>query len=416
MSLFTKRLVCTGAMSALLVATSWAQEKETKPSADASIFAEVLHTSTGETLENVHVTVKNGRIETITAGTKAPEGAVTGAVLTAGMIDLSPHIAVASSAVEQTNEVEARLSVAGALDLFSPTWNRLAKTGVTTVLVSPPDRNVVGGMSAILKTYGPTDLVKRQLNGQPFLRGAMGDAPSSGNRPAFGSPDSVYNRRPTTRMGVEWEWRKAFYDAAAAGEFPDLEFPGADVFRAVLAGNVTLYVQAFTAIDIRTAVFLKEEMSEQGFGDMNLWIDGGSEAWKDSQLLKRSGSGVVLAPFPSDGRSNERSFMAWRVARDLAESGIRFTLSAHGSTTPGSTLGDQAGRAMHGGLKFQQALNAVTIEPARALGMEDRIGTIAVGKHADLVLWSGTPFELTSRISAVWVDGVRISQPTTEQN
>lgn len=416
MSLFTKRLLCTGAMSALLVATSWAQEKEAKPSADASIFVEVLHTSTGETLKDVHITVKDGRIETITAGTKAPEGAVTGAVMTAGMIDLSPHITMANSAVEQTNELEARLSVAGALDLFSPTWKRLAKTGVTTVLVTPPDRNVVGGMCAILKTQGSTDLVKRQLNGQPFLRGAMGDAPSSGNRPAWGSPDSVYNRRPTTRMGVEWEWRKAFYDAAAAGEFPDLEFPGADVFRAVLAGNVTLFVQAFTVIDIRTAVFLKEEMSDQGFGDMNLWIDGGSEAWKDSQLLKRSGSGVVLAPFPADGRSSERSFMAWRVARDLAESGIRFTLSAHGSTTPGSTLGDQAGRAMHGGLKFQQALNAVTIEPARALGMEDRIGTIAVGKHADLVLWSGTPFELTSRISAVWVDGVRISQPTTEQN
>ncbi len=416
MSRLKQRLLCTGALSALLITSSWAQDKPAKPSADASIFAEVLHTSTGQTLKNVHITVKNGRIDTITAGTKAPEGATTGAVLTAGMIDLSPRITIAGSAVEQTNEVESRLSVAGALDLFSPKWKRLAKTGVTTVMVSPPDRNVVGGLCAILKTQGSTDMVQRQLNGQSFLRGAMGDAPSSGNRPAFGSPDSVYNRRPTTRMGVEWEWRKAFYDAAAAGEFPELEFPGADVFRAVLSGNVNLFVQAFTVIDIRTAVFLKEEMRDQGFGEMNLWIDGGSEAWKDSQLLKRSGSGVVLAPFPADGRSNERSFMAWRVPRDLAESGIPFTLSAHGNTTPGTTLGDQAGRAMNGGLKFQQALNAVTIEPARALGMEDRIGTIAVGKHADLVLWSGAPFELTSRILAVWVDGVRITPSTTEQN
>jgi imidazolonepropionase-like amidohydrolase len=108
--------------------------------------------------------------------------------------------------------------------------------------------------------------------------------------------------------------------------------------------------------------------------------------------------------------------MAWRVARDLAEAGIPFTLSAHGGTQPGSTLGDQAGRAMHGGLDFQRALNAVTIEPARALGMEDRIGTIAVGKAADLVLWSGPPFELTSRILAVWVDGVQITPSTPEKN
>jgi imidazolonepropionase-like amidohydrolase len=416
MSLLNKPSFFGVAIASLLLANTAALGQEAEPSRDASIFAEVLHTSTGETLKNVRVTVRDGRIDTITAGTKSSEDSTSGAVLTAGMIDLSPHITGANSAVEQTNELEARLSVAGALDLFSPTWNRLARTGVTTVLVSPPDRNVVGGMCAIMKTQGSMDMAQRQLNGQSFLRGAMGDAPSSGNRPAWGSPDSIYNRRPTTRMGVEWEWRKAFYDAAAASEFPELEFPGADVFRAVLAGNVTLFVQAFTIIDIRTAVFLKEEMRDQGFGEFNMWIDGGSESWKDSQFLKRSGTGVVLAPFPAQGRSSESSFMAWRVARDLAEAGIPFTLSAHGGTQPGSTLGDQAGRAMHGGLDFQRALNAVTIEPARALGMEDRIGTIAVGKAADLVLWSGPPFELTSRILAVWVDGVQITPSTPEKN
>ncbi len=416
MDLLKNRLICTGVAATVLAASSFAFAQEKKPGNDASIFVEVLHTSTGETLKNVHVTVKDGRINTITAGAKVGDSAVPGSVLTAGMIDLSPHITYANSAVEQTNELESRLSVAGAVDLFSPTWKRLAKTGVTTVMVTPPDRNVVGGMCAIMKTQGPTDMAKRQLNGQPFLRGAMGDAPSSGNRPAWGSPDSIYNRRPTTRMGVEWEWRKAFYDSAAAGEFPELEFPGADVFRAVLAGNVNLYVQAFAMLDIRTAIFLKEEMRDQGFGDLNLWIDGGAEAWKNTQLIKRSGAGVVLAPFPASGRSNERSFMAWRVAKDLAEAGIPFTLSAHGSTSPGSTLGDQAGRAMHGGLDFQRALNAVTIEPARALGMEDRIGTIAVGKAADLVLWSGPPFELTSRILAVWVDGVKITPSTPQKN
>ncbi|MCA9000591.1 MAG: hypothetical protein KDB61_01615, partial [Planctomycetes bacterium] len=232
------------AASVLLAGSSlWAQEAQ--PSADASIFASVVHTSTGETLKNVRVLVKDGRIETIMAGADAGDDSVSGTVLTAGMIVLSPRISRSEHAVEQTNELEPRLSVAGALDLYSPTWNRLAQTGVTTVMVTPPDRNVVGGMCAILKTHGSMDMAERQLDGHSFLRGAMGDAPSSGNRPAWGSPDSIYNRRPTTRMGVEWEWRKAFYDAAAAGEYPELEFPGADVFRAVLSGNVSLYVQAF---------------------------------------------------------------------------------------------------------------------------------------------------------------------------
>ncbi len=404
----SKTLAFAFAFAVSFTAVAVAVPQEDSSDRDGKVFASVLHTSTGETLKDVMVTFADGKITAIAPGSAMPEGYAEGLVLTTGLIDLSARVTNASNAVEQTNEVEARLSVANSLNLFSRTWDRLAKSGVTTVLATPPDRNVVGGLSAVLKTQGSKDMAERQLNARSFLRGAMGDAPSSGNRPAWGSPNSIYNRRPTTRMGVEWEWRSAFFDAAAAPEYPELEFPGADVFRAVLAGNITLYVQAFTVIDIRTAVFLKEEMKREGFGDIQMWIDGGSEAWKDAQLLKRSSTGVVLSPFPSAGYAPERSFQAWRVAKDLDEMGIPFTLSAHGRTEPGRTLADQAGRAMRGGLTFDKALAAVTSVPAAALGLEDRIGTLEVGKDADLVLWSGAPFELTSRVIGVWVDGQQV--------
>lgn len=396
------------ALSIGLATARPASAQEDQANNDGKVYASVLHTSAGETLKDVMVTFADGKITAIAPGSALPDGYAEGLVLTAGLIDLSARVTRSENAVEQTNEVESRLSVANSLDLFDRTWDRLARSGVTTVLATPPDRNVVGGLSAVLKTQGSKDMAQRQLNARNFLRGAMGDAPSSGNRPAWGSPNSIYNRRPTTRMGVEWEWRRAFFDAAAAPEYPELEFPGADVFRAVLAGNITLYVQAFTVIDIRTAVFLKEEMKREGFGDIQMWIDGGSEAWKDAQLLKRSNTGVVLSPFPSAGYSPERSFQAWRVAKDLDEMGIPFTLSAHGRTEPGRTLADQAGRAMRGGLSFEKALAAVTSAPAAVLGLEDRLGTVEVGKDADFVLWSGQPFELTSRIIGVWVDGRQV--------
>ncbi|MEZ6019943.1 MAG: amidohydrolase family protein [Planctomycetota bacterium] len=185
------------------------------------------------------------------------------------------------------------------------------------------------------------------------------------------------------------------------------------MFRAVLSGNVTLYVQAFTAIDMRTAVFLKEEMKAEGFGDIQMWLDGTAEAWKDPQLLQRSGTGVVLPPFPSNGYSGEGSFFAWFVAKDLDQRGIPFALSAHGETQAGRTLADQAGRAMRGGLEFEKALAAVTLIPARVLGLEDRLGSVEVGKDADLVLWSGPPFELTSRVLAVWVSGETVPAAST---
>jgi len=411
--------LATFALAATLPSGVLAQEAqpEKKQENSGQVFAKVLHTSAGETLENVMVVFTDGKITAITPGASPGSDDVQGAVLTAGMIDMSARVTSASTAVEQTNEVESRLSVANSLNLYSRNWKNLARTGVTTVLATPPDRNVVGGLSAILKTQGPMTMAERQLEGRNFLRGAMGDAPSSGNRPAFGAPRSVYNRRPTTRMGVEWEWRSSFFDAAAALEYPELEFPGADVFRAVLAGSVTLYVQAFNIIDVRTAVFLKEELKREGFGEIQMWIDGGAEAWKDAQVLKRSETGVVLPPFPSAGYAREFSFMAWRVAKDLHEMQIPFALSAHGATSPGRTLADQAGRAIRGGLPFEQALAAVTSVPANALGLQDRIGTVEVGKDADLVLWSGAPFELTSRVQAVWVSGESATPaPKTESS
>ena len=89
---------------------------------------------------------------------------------------------------------------------------RALRQGITTVSAFPYDRNIIGGMGAVLKTGGEKRLEARLVKDAAFLRGAMGSLPSSGNRPSGSRPANFYARRPTTRMGVEWEWRKAFYD------------------------------------------------------------------------------------------------------------------------------------------------------------------------------------------------------------
>ena len=81
----------------------------------------------------------------------------------------------------------------------------------------------------------------------------------------------------------------------------------------------------------------------------------------------------------------------------------------------GQRLGRQAGFAMRGGLPFDAALAAVTINPARMMGVDDRVGSIEVGKDADLVLWNGTPFEPTSAIIGVLLDGVLVVDPRSQQ-
>jgi imidazolonepropionase-like amidohydrolase len=239
----------------------------------------------------------------------------------------------------------------------------------------------------------------------------MGTQPSEGNHPAFGRPTDFYSRRPTTRMGVEWEWRKAMYDAAASRADKARAYPGSDQVLHALDGNLPLFIQTWSTQDIRTAVFLKEEIEHEKLGTPRMILDAAAEAWKEPQLIVRSKAMVVLPPLPMQGRTGEGAFMAWDTAKLLHDLGVPIALSAHGAAAAETNLGRQAGMAMRGGLPFDAALAAVTIEPARMIGIDSRVGSISVGKDADLVLWSGVPFELTSRVVGVLIDGHLVLDP-----
>jgi imidazolonepropionase-like amidohydrolase len=373
-----------------------------------TIFADKVYTSTGRVIDKGMVQVNNGKIAAVT--TSVVEGGATSELrvyaITAGLIDASARIGISSAAVEQSREVAPELHVASAVDVFSIEFDRVLAGGVTTVLVNPPDFDVIGGLGVVLKTAGDAGVAARTVKADAVLRGAMGSQPSQGNHPAFGRPTDFFSRRPTTRMGVEWEWRKAFWDTAQSAKDPSKAFPGMERLKDVLAGKLTVSIQAWTTQDIRTALFLKEELEREKLGTPRFFIDAAAEAWREPQLLVRTKTPIVLPPFPPDGRTGDGAFMAWNVAELLNAQGVLVALSAHGSGELDEQLAMQAGYAMRGGLAFDAALQAVTINPARILGVQDRVGSLEVGKDADLVLWNGEPFEATSRVIGVIVDGV----------
>jgi len=397
-------------ISCVLLALASPVPEAPKP-VDLTVHAEYLHVAPGEVVRNALIQIRDGKIASVLPGRSAPDGALSVHSIMAGMIDASARVTPGDVAVEQSKEVITNLSVTDSLDFFNPAWDRLARTGVTTTLIAPPDYNVVGGFSVVVKTSGPKRVEARVVNGASILRGAIGDLPSAGNSPAFGRPTNFYARRPTTRMGVEWEWRKAFFDAAQSARFPDAEFEGADVLRACLAGDVRIFIQAWTTADIRTAVYLDEEMQAEGYGDLDIVIDAGAEAWKEPAFLVRTGTPVVLPPFPATGRLGERAFMPWDTGRKLTDLGIMIALSAHGETGLKERLSAQAGYAIRGGLTFDEALACVTTTPARLLGVEKQVGAVKSGMDADLVLWNGAPFSATSNIVGVVASGEVVLTP-----
>lgn len=370
-----------------------------------TVYADTLYTSDGKTIHNAAIAIENGKIALVAAGRKPPEGGLHAAAVTAGLFDMSARITAGDASVEQTREVMPHQRVADTLDPFSKAWDHQLAAGVTTVLVCPPDEDVIGGLGVVLKTGGEPSIEARTVRADAVLRGAFGTQPSRRNHPAFGRPTDFYSRRPTTRMGVEWEWRKAFYDAAYAREDASYAFPGCEVLQRALAGELPVFAQAWATQDIRTAVFLKEELAGEGLGELRLIVDAAAEAWKEPELLVRSKTAVCLPPFPPEGRTEDDALMAWDVAAKLVEAGVEVALSAHGATDPANSLAMQAAYAMRGGLDFEHALEAVTITPARLLGVDDRVGSVEVGKDADLALWNGTPFEPTSRVVGVVLDG-----------
>ena len=378
------------------------------------VSAERVYTAAGRSIEHGTVGVSGTKIALVGNGSEdaGPETLVCYAV-TPGLIDASARIHEGLASVEQSREETPELRVALTLDPYDTAWDAEAGSGVTSVLANPPDENVIGGLGALIKTAGPTSIAARTLKADAVLRGAIGSQPSRRNHPAFGRPTDFYSRRPTTRMGVEWEWRRSFYEAAASRKDPARAYTGSAQVLAALDGKLTLFIQAWTTQDIRTAVFLKEELEKepQLGGKPVLVIDAAAESWKEPQLLVRSHTSVVLPPFPEDGRTGDGSFMAWNVAALLAEQGVTFALSAHGDSSPAGCLPMQAGYAMQGGLDFDQALAAVTSNPARMFGVQERVGSIEVGKDADLVLWNGEPFQPTSRVIGVIVDGALVLDP-----
>lgn len=325
---------------------------------------------------------------------------------------LAPGQSPGETWAEHAAEVTPHRLVIDSVNLFSNDFTRLMKGGVTTVYVTPDSANVIGSRGAILKTAGPldrrivrrADAVKATLGSDPSQRGRRNSLPMRrGRLPSF------YTRRPTTRMGVDWVFRKAFYDTrrvrdglevSGADTAPALAFP---VLQQVLDGEVPLRIQARMQHDIFSALRLADE-----FG-LKFILEEATEAYRCLPQLKAADVPIVFGPIfmtPGGYRrySGEANQPRLNTPKQLADAGIEFALTAQ-------ELRDEEGLVRQGmfavrhGLPADETLRAITATPAALLGLSEEIGVLAPGAVADLVVWSAEPFDAASRPLLVMIDG-----------
>jgi imidazolonepropionase-like amidohydrolase len=313
---------------------------------------------------------------------------------------------------EQSSEVTPHRLVIDSVNLLSNDFSRLLNGGVTMVYVSADSSEVIGGRGTILKTAGP--LSERVVRRADAVKASMGSDPSDRGLPNFlppyyGPPPSILTRRPTTRMGVEWVFRKAFYDAQRVRD--GLAIYGADmpprqaipVLQQVLAGEVPLRIQARMQHDIFTALRLAAEFH------LKFTLEEATEAYRCLPQLKQAAVPVLFGPVyitPKGFRSltDEVNRPRLNSPRQLADAGIEFALTAQ-ELRDEEGLVRQAMLAVQNGLTPAQGLRAVTATPAALLGLQDQLGTIAPGGAADLVVWSTEPLDATSRPLVVLING-----------
>ena len=373
---------------------------------------------TGPEIEQGTVLIEDGRISAVGDSVAIPDGAqvidAAGAWVLPGFIDAHAHVGVSEEAEgwagQDTNEMtEPVTAQVRAIDAINPAdlgFRDAISGGVLAVNVNPGSGNPIGGQTVALKCWGRTvdQMVLRQPSG---MKSALGE-----------NPKRVYGEQkktPSTRLGTAAVIRGALVSAANYLERIDAEERKPEAERKpverdlklealglVLRRQIPWRQHCHRADDIATAIRIADE-----FG-YDLVIDHGTEAHLLADIIAARGTPVIIGPlFTSRSKVELRNRSLANPGR-LAKAGVTIAITTDHPVVPINFLVHQASLAVKDGLDRDNALRALTINPARIAGIDDRLGSIEPGKDADLVIWSGDPLDVLSRAMRVFIDGTEI--------
>lgn len=361
----------------------------------------------GTTIENATVLIEGDRITAVGADVKAPAGAhiieARGKIVTPGLVHASNHLGLTEiELVDETNDfslsdpdaIHAAFRVIDAVDPASALIPVTRMEGITSA-VSVPEGGLVRGQSAWLRLAG-NRVELMALLAPAGMHASLGEA----SRGPGGS----------TRAGALERLREALEDSrllrARTAAFEENRLRGVSSSRLdllalhpVLDRKVPFVFRVHRASDIRRALaFAKDE-------NVRIVIDGGAEAWKVAPELSTAGVPVILSPLLNLPSSFETLGARTDNAAILAAAGVTVAIVSE-ETHNARTLRQEAGNAVAWGLPREKALAAITSGPAAIYGVSDRVGRLAPGLLADVVVWSGDPLELSTVPEHVLIGGV----------
>jgi imidazolonepropionase-like amidohydrolase len=353
----------------------------------------------GKVLSPGAVLVDKGKI-TVVAESIETEGAkvVEADWIMPGLVNAAASYGVSGGNSELSVEVAPDFRTALSIDPDSRDFLEAFDQGVTTAHIIPGTDCVIGGCSCIVKTTGggASGAEVLMLADQHGLAIALSSDPTLRNQ-SRGRPDTVFMRQPTNRMGVVWILRSTLHQTKTDGESPYLSVENRAIISAALDGKMPIYSTSRKDVDIRSLFTLQDEFGIQPI------VIGGSETYRIIDAIRERKPTIVLTEQAvgaraSSLRGQEGTEKRWNLAGQLAQDGIEFCLA-------GGNLLDQARFASRFGLSREQAIAAITLQPAKILKLDQQLGSISVNKDADILAFNGDPLEFTSGLQWVMVNG-----------
>jgi len=379
-------------------------------------------TVTKGTVENGSVLIENGKIAAIGKNVSAPADATivdaTGKFLMPGIIDCHSHTAIEGGVNEGTLSDSSMVNIADVIDPTDINIYRALAGGLTVSNVLHGSANAIGGQTEVIKLrWGKTAPEMAFEGAKPGIKFALGENPKRAGEPqgGFFTQGPVAERRyPGTRMGVEEVIRESFTEAKNyQAEWKDYQAqvargahpvpPRKDLRLSplveVLEGQRYVHAHCYRADEILMLIRVADEM---GFKIRT--FQHVLEGYKVAKEIAAHGAGASTFSDWWSYKAEAYDATPYNAAI-MARKGVVVSLNSDSDELQ-RHLNLEAAKVMrYGGMNETEALAMVTINPAKQLGISDKVGSIEVGKSADLVLFDQHPLSGYSKAMKVWIDG-----------
>lgn len=374
-----------------------------------------VKTMTGIDYENGTIHVRDGKITEVGSNEQIlvtpVDGEVVldvkGALVMPGIIEAHCHMGITEEKKgmegddcnETVNPLTPWLRAIDAIHSMDAAFADAVKAGITAAMIGPGSSNVVGGQFAVLKTKGRRvdDLI---VKAPAAMKVAFGENPKVNY--------SGMNKSPVTRMAIAGMLRQELIQAKAyrhrkeqamqAGEAFEEDFTK-ECWLPVLRREIPIKAHVHRVDDIFTAIRIVKEF------DLNMTLDHCSEGHLIAEELAKEGFPAIVGPDLTSRNKIEVQNMGFKTAGILNRAGVMTAITTDHPVSLIQSLPLCAGLAVKCGLDLEEGYKSITIYPAKICGVSDRMGSIEVGKDADLAIFDGNPMETFTRTLYTIIDG-----------